>query len=142
LLDTARQVLHAVQSDPDALIGSFTAFREVAIALAFVSTTHIDMLSSSMRGEPAALISLVAMLTALVSSDYEQLGHSVPALRALKELTWAAHKKHLPAETPGSNFGGARKRLEMRCKVFDLIANLPVATGTFCIGLRDLSAKL
>ena len=122
-------MLHAIQSDPDALIASFASFREIAIALAFASTTQADALSSSAHGEPAVLISLVAVLTVLVSPDYEQLGHSVPVLRALKELTWVAHEKHLPEETPNNNFGGARRRLEIRCKVFDLIANLPAATG-------------
>ena len=126
LLDASRQVLYAVQSDPKAVTSSFTTFRDITIALALASTSHSDTLSSSVRGEPAVLVSLVATLTVLVSPDYEQLGHSVPALRALKQLTWVANEKRLPSDNP---YGNARKRLEIRCKVLDLIADLPTATG-------------
>lgn len=139
-IDTSRQGLHAIHHDSDDILPSFNSFRDTAIVLAEFAAKHPDVLASSTKGEAAVLVALVAIVTVLVSPDFEQLGRSVPALKAMKKITVVAHKMFLPGESPnGTNFGAPAKRVLMRCRFFDEISNLPPATGQFICATRGNS---
>lgn len=76
------------------------------------------------------LVAMVAIVSVLVSPDFEQLGQSTPALKAMKTITLTAHKMHLPGVSPaGTNFGTPEARVMARAAFFDALSSLPPAQG-------------
>lgn len=130
LIDVGRQGLFAIQSESEDINHFFTAFREIAISLCRFASKQPDLLANSTRGEAAVLLGLVAMVTVLMSPDFEQLTQSITTLRAMKTLTLIAHKVYLPGSSPqGTNFNSPQLRIAMRCRFFDEISRMPPTAG-------------